>query len=173
MHKLLAPTHQMVKLARISGFDNVHDYLIHVKTGETASKIAKRKFDFDWGQWLLEENDIMGVEVENEEENVEENVSAASPVSSTVSLRRQRPRSSLGGAGDGIIEVEDKGQTQESPSSANKRLKTSQTIKKSTGNVRTAKVVVDAVETPAKTTPMATRRNTRSSAARGLAMTSF
>jgi len=39
----LAPTHQMVHAARDAGFDNVHDFLIHVKTGETAAEIAQRK----------------------------------------------------------------------------------------------------------------------------------
>jgi len=30
----LDPTHQVVKLAREAGFDNVHDYLVHLVTGE-------------------------------------------------------------------------------------------------------------------------------------------
>lgn len=30
-----APTHQIIKEARLSGFDNVHDFLIHQATGET------------------------------------------------------------------------------------------------------------------------------------------
>jgi len=29
----LEPTHQVVKLARDAGFDNVHDYLVHLVTG--------------------------------------------------------------------------------------------------------------------------------------------
>jgi len=29
----LGPTHQVVKLARDAGFDNVHDYLVHLVTG--------------------------------------------------------------------------------------------------------------------------------------------
>jgi len=42
----------MVKEARVSGFDNVHDYLVHLKTKETQEQIAKRKHTFDWGTWL-------------------------------------------------------------------------------------------------------------------------
>jgi len=42
----------MVKEARASGFDNVHDYLIYLKTKETQEQIAKRKHTFDWGAWL-------------------------------------------------------------------------------------------------------------------------
>lgn len=30
----LEPTHQVVRLARDAGFDNVHDYLVHLVTGE-------------------------------------------------------------------------------------------------------------------------------------------
>jgi hypothetical protein len=30
----LEPTHQVVKLAREAGFDNVHDYLVHLVTGK-------------------------------------------------------------------------------------------------------------------------------------------
>ena len=63
-------------------------------------------------------------------------------------------------------------------SPARKRARTSKaseknaavSIKKSTTNLRTAKVVVADLETPAKTTPMATRRSSRSAAARGLSM---
>lgn len=29
----LEPTHQVVRLARDAGFDNVHDYLVHLVTG--------------------------------------------------------------------------------------------------------------------------------------------
>lgn len=41
-----------MKEARVSGFDNVHDYLVHLKTKETQEQIAKRKHTFDWGTWL-------------------------------------------------------------------------------------------------------------------------
>jgi hypothetical protein len=30
----LEPTHQVVRLARDAGFGNVHDYLVHLVTGE-------------------------------------------------------------------------------------------------------------------------------------------
>lgn len=48
----LEPTHQVVKLARDAGFDNVHDYLVHLVTDETAEVIAERKLQFPWGAWL-------------------------------------------------------------------------------------------------------------------------
>jgi hypothetical protein len=62
----------MVKQARISGFNNVHDYLIHMKTNESAGKIAKRKLSFGWGKWLMEDteqNEEPHIEEENQEEN--------------------------------------------------------------------------------------------------------
>ena len=182
----LAPTHQMVKLARASGFDNVHDYLIHTKTGEPASKIAKRKLAFDWGQWLLEEEDvdIMGG-TEAEEENKEENVSP-SVASPAARMRARRLRGSADGGdeddGDGVEQgnMNDKSgrATGLSPSKKAKlddkrteRTKLAKMAKtRKTPGLATTKLAVQAVNTPAKSTPMATRRNTRSSVARGLAM---
>ncbi len=49
----LAPTHQIVKEARMSGFGNAHDYLVHQRTGENADQISERKAAFAWGQWLF------------------------------------------------------------------------------------------------------------------------
>jgi hypothetical protein len=37
----LEPTHQVVKLARDAGFSNVHDYLVHLVTGEAHSVQAE------------------------------------------------------------------------------------------------------------------------------------
>jgi len=48
----LHPTHQIVKEARRSGFDNVHDYLVHLNTGDDCETIAQRKYDFAWGSFL-------------------------------------------------------------------------------------------------------------------------
>eukprot|EP00878_Enallax_costatus_P008721 GHUV01009115.1.p1 GENE.GHUV01009115.1~~GHUV01009115.1.p1 ORF type:complete len:241 (+),score=85.71 GHUV01009115.1:186-908(+) len=48
----LEPTHQVVKLARDAGFSNVHDYLVHLVTGETAEQIEARKLEHSWGAWL-------------------------------------------------------------------------------------------------------------------------
>jgi len=45
----LSPTHQLIKQARDTGFDNVHDYLIYRATGESAEEIAHRKTTFSWG----------------------------------------------------------------------------------------------------------------------------
>ena len=49
----LAPTHQVINLARASGFDNVHDYLVHCSTGATPAQLLERKRSFAWGRWLL------------------------------------------------------------------------------------------------------------------------
>ena len=46
-----------MKEARISGFTNVHDYLIHLKTGESPSEIENRKQKFSWGNWLSDNCD--------------------------------------------------------------------------------------------------------------------
>ena len=51
--KGLAPTHQVINLARASGFDNVHDYLVHGVTGATPAQLLQRKTSFAWGRWLL------------------------------------------------------------------------------------------------------------------------
>ena len=51
----LSPTHQIIGVARASGFDNVHDYLVHQKTGESASVISARKTAFPWGAWLRDD----------------------------------------------------------------------------------------------------------------------
>ena len=174
----LSPTHQMVKLARTSGFDNVHDYLIHIKTGESASKIAKRKLEFDWGQWLLEEEEVAVVDsAEAEEENQQENVAT----SVAGSPGRSRTRESLGGtvndgeeaAGAEAVEASPvkKAKLERGPTNPTRLARLARTRK--TEGLATTKLTVQGVDTPAKTTPMATRsnrRNTRRSAARGLAM---
>lgn len=43
-----APTGQVVFQARNAGFENVHDYLVHLETGETSVEIAQRKVGRDW-----------------------------------------------------------------------------------------------------------------------------
>lgn len=48
----LSPTHQVIQLARASGFDNVHDYLVHGVTGQTPAQLLDRKRSFAWGKWL-------------------------------------------------------------------------------------------------------------------------
>ena len=48
----LAPTHQVIQLARGAGFDNVHDYLVHGATGLTPDVLLERKKSFNWGKWL-------------------------------------------------------------------------------------------------------------------------
>ena len=50
----LAPTHQVIQLARGAGFDNVHDYLVHGATGLTPAALLARKRSFNWGKWLAE-----------------------------------------------------------------------------------------------------------------------
>ncbi|KAF6256097.1 zinc-finger domain of monoamine-oxidase A repressor R1-domain-containing protein [Scenedesmus sp. NREL 46B-D3] len=51
----LEPTHQVVKLARDAGFSNVHDYLVHLVTGETQEEISARKEQHSWGCWLKQD----------------------------------------------------------------------------------------------------------------------
>jgi hypothetical protein len=48
----LEPTAQIVFLARSAGFSNVHDYLVHLVTGEKEEDIAARKAKFAWGAFL-------------------------------------------------------------------------------------------------------------------------
>ena len=45
----LAPTHQVIQLARGAGFDNVHDYLVHGATGLTPAALLARKRSFNRG----------------------------------------------------------------------------------------------------------------------------
>eukprot|EP01025_Chloroclados_australasicus_P028995 TRINITY_DN2879_c1_g2_i1.p1 TRINITY_DN2879_c1_g2~~TRINITY_DN2879_c1_g2_i1.p1 ORF type:complete len:321 (-),score=33.00 TRINITY_DN2879_c1_g2_i1:2776-3678(-) len=45
-------TGQILGKAKRAGFDNVHDYLIHLTTGETPEVIAARKSQYEWGQFL-------------------------------------------------------------------------------------------------------------------------
>lgn len=62
----LEPTHQLVKSAQQAGFDNAHDYLIHLVTKEDPEEIAERKThsSHSWGAWLngshSEEGDEVG-----------------------------------------------------------------------------------------------------------------
>jgi hypothetical protein len=42
----------MVKEARIAGFGNVHDLLVHRATKETVDQLAARKVAHAWGRWL-------------------------------------------------------------------------------------------------------------------------
>jgi len=51
----LAPTHQVIRIARENGFDNVHDYLVWEKVGGTPESIKMRKKKFSWGQWVFDE----------------------------------------------------------------------------------------------------------------------
>ena len=50
----LAPTHQLIKVARGAGFDNVHDYLVHTATGASPAALLARKTSFAWGTWLTQ-----------------------------------------------------------------------------------------------------------------------
>ena len=51
----LAPTHQVIRIARENGFDNVHDYLVWEKVGGMPESIKMRKKKFEWGQWIFDE----------------------------------------------------------------------------------------------------------------------
>jgi len=48
----LEPTHQVKALAAAAGFADVHDYLVHLVTGEGAEVVRGRKSGQWWGSWL-------------------------------------------------------------------------------------------------------------------------
>lgn len=53
-----SPTGQRVFAARVAGFDNVHDFLVHLETGESPLVIARRKDGREWtngGRFKCEE----------------------------------------------------------------------------------------------------------------------
>eukprot|EP00890_Picochlorum_soloecismus_P004251 jgi/Picsp_1/4827/NSC_02194-R1_protein len=78
----LHPTHQIVKEARKSGFDNVHDYLVHLNTGEDCETIAHRKSQFSWGNFLMNKDNI-----EEEAESGHRDISRDRVLSFRYSLR--------------------------------------------------------------------------------------
>jgi hypothetical protein len=72
----LAPTHQVIRIARENGFDNVHDYLVWEKVGGTPESIKMRKKKFSWGQWVFDETLCAKCPAEEtEEEETKEEVS--------------------------------------------------------------------------------------------------
>lgn len=44
----IGPTGQIIRVVRAAGFSNAHDYLIHLKTGETHDEIVSRKHGRSW-----------------------------------------------------------------------------------------------------------------------------
>ena len=48
----LDPTNHIFRSAKDAGFSDVHDYLVHLVTGEGADAIAARKPAQPWGAWL-------------------------------------------------------------------------------------------------------------------------
>lgn len=66
---------QVVNLAKQAGFSNVHDYLVHIVTGESCEEVAARKLGFAWGKWVGEtEEDWLGRPAGGEGEAVEDDV---------------------------------------------------------------------------------------------------
>ncbi|CAM6110191.1 unnamed protein product [Calypogeia fissa] len=47
-HRKLDPTGPLVRTAREHGFSNVHDYLVHLETGESPAAITSRKHGRGW-----------------------------------------------------------------------------------------------------------------------------
>lgn len=45
----LAPTGLVKGKVVAAGFDNTHDWLVHLTTGESAQAIKARKLTFEWG----------------------------------------------------------------------------------------------------------------------------
>ena len=92
----LGPTHQMIKLARSAGFDNVHDYLVYRATGETAEEIADRKSSFSWGAWM----DVVFTAEEKVDEGEEEEEKARTPsVEKEIPATTKRGRKELSESG--------------------------------------------------------------------------
>lgn len=96
----LAPTHQMIKEARTHGFNNVHDYLIHLRTGEDQYEISSRKILFPWGAWLdaSHEEDSDATQSQNELQQLshDENDETVATSSKPYPLRNLRPKLGLG-----------------------------------------------------------------------------
>ena len=67
----LDPTNHIFRSAKDAGFSDVHDYLVHLVTGESADAIAARKPAQPWGAWLtghvVERATAAVAEVEEEE----------------------------------------------------------------------------------------------------------
>jgi len=82
----LGPTHQLIKQARNTGFENVHDYLVYRATGESAEEIAHRKTTFSWGAWM---------DVVFEEESTEKEKAARTP-----SIGKEVLAATRGGGGE-------------------------------------------------------------------------
>lgn len=95
----LGPTHQLIKEARIAGFSNVHDYLVHRTTRESQEDIAARKSKFPWGKWLdvpyTEKNE------EAEEEQELKNEKGAAAVGSGRAAHTPSPVETLASGGSG------------------------------------------------------------------------
>ena len=68
----LSPTHQVIRIARENGFDNVHDYLVWEKVGGTPESIKMRKKKFKWGQWVFDETCAKCPSEDEGEEKIEE-----------------------------------------------------------------------------------------------------
>jgi hypothetical protein len=97
----LGPTHQLIKQARSTGFDNVHDYLVYRATGESAEEIAHRKSTFSWGAWI---------DVVFEGESTEKEDQAAR----TPSVEKEVLATTRGGGGGGGRELSESGSEEES-----------------------------------------------------------
>ena len=70
----LDPTNQILRDAKDAGFKDVHDYLVHLVTGEDAETIFARKPCFPWGTWLKGNSGDMK-SGESEEEDPYKNMS--------------------------------------------------------------------------------------------------
>ena len=102
----LAPTHQVINLARASGFDNVHDYLVHCSTGATPAQLLERKRSFAWGRWLLNdftpatptESDGAGVRESGDDMSAGGDTSASSDDDDALDAFDDEPCLACGGA---------------------------------------------------------------------------
>ena len=115
----LGPTHQLIKEARIAGFNNVHDYLVHRTTNESPEVISARKTTFPWGAWL-EVEVPEEQEIEEEEEKEPQGAAAAAARTSVGVAHTPSPEETLASGASGSLNPsgsdEDSGKQQlESP----------------------------------------------------------
>lgn len=105
----LEPTHQLVKSAQQAGFNNAHDYLVHLVTKEDPEEIAARKMSHSWGDWLKDEEanegEGGGIPQEDKVEEEEEEVPRDTRSRGRLGKRVQRARSSKADDEEDDIEV--------------------------------------------------------------------
>ncbi|KAL4855053.1 Cell division cycle-associated 7-like protein [Chlorella vulgaris] len=101
----LAPTHQIINQARAAGFENVHDFLVHQKTGEAPEEVAARKQAAAWGTWLDVPFDAEAAAAagSGDEEEEEEEAVLPAAAAGAVQLERRQQAAVPEGAGAAML----------------------------------------------------------------------